>query len=116
VATPNEIEVLKTIQKQGNAHKRQVGSAMGVSAGYAEFLLATMANRGWLRKETGVGYVFTPAGVDVLICEFMYSREKLATRVEWMEKQVELIDRDVVKLESMKEETLRKGVKESGKG
>ncbi|MBU4174848.1 MAG: MarR family transcriptional regulator [Actinobacteria bacterium] len=116
MATPNEIEILRIIQEHGNAHNRQVGGAMGISASYAEFLLATMATRGWVRREKGVGYVFTPAGVDVLIYEFMYSREKLAMRAEWMEKQIELIDREVEKLEFMKEEIPRKGVKESGKG
>ena len=102
MATPNEIEILKIIRKRGKASSREVGKLMEISPGYAEFLMATMAGRGWLRKEKGVGYVLAPGGVDALMSEFIYSRERLATRAEWISNQVERIDEEIIKLESLK--------------
>ena len=102
MATPNEIEILKIVRKQGNARNREVGKRMGISSSYAEFLMATIAGRGWLRKEKGVGYVLTPVGVDALITEFVCARESLAAKVEWMCNQAERIDAEIIKLESFK--------------
>ena len=109
MATPNEIEILKIVRKQGKARNREVGKLMGISPSYAEFLMATMADRGWLRKEKGIGYVWTPVGVDALINEFVYARERLAARVEWMSNHVEKINEEIVKLESLK-----KGMEKEG--
>ncbi|MDP2953657.1 MAG: hypothetical protein Q8O76_10115 [Chloroflexota bacterium] len=109
MATPNEIEILKVIRKQGKARNREVGKLMGISPGYAEFLMATMADRGWLRKEKGVGYVLTPVGVDALINEFVYARESLAAKVERMCNQVGRIDEVITRLESFK-----KGMEKAG--
>jgi len=102
VSTSNEVEILRIIQKQGKATSRGIGGLMGISSGYAGFLLATLADRGLLRKEKGIEYVFTPAGVDELISGFNYSRGRLVARVEWMTGQVERINEEIAKLESLK--------------
>ena len=102
MATPNEIQILKIIRKHGKARSREVGKLMGISSSYAEFLMATIASRGWLRKEKGVGYVLTPVGVDALMNEFVCARESLAAKVERMCSQAERIDEEIIKLESLK--------------
>ena len=96
--TPNEVNSLRMIQKNGGVTKRQLAPLVGVTTEYAAYLLECLESEGYIEKENKGIYSIAPKGIDALIVQFLQIESKLKARMEWCLKESERIEQEIDRL------------------
>jgi predicted transcriptional regulator len=96
--TPNEVNSLRKIEKNGGITKRKLAPLVGVTTEYAGYLLECLDNSGYLEKEDRGMYLIAPKGIDALIVQLLQIESKLKARMEWCLKESERIELEIDRL------------------
>ena len=96
--TPNEVNSLRMIEKNGLITKRQLAPLVGITTEYAAYLLECLEGEGYIEKENKGMYSIAPKGIDSLIVQLLQIENKLKARIEWCSKESERIIQEIDKL------------------
>ena len=96
--TPNEVNSLRIIEKNGGATKRKLAPLVGVTTEYAGYLLECLDNAGYIEKENKGIYSIAPKGIDALVVQLLQIESKLRARVEWCLKESERMGQEINRL------------------
>jgi len=81
--TPNEVNSLRMIEKNGGITKRKLAPLVGVTTEYAAYLMECLESGGYIEKEDKGMYSIAPKGIDALIVQLLQIESKLKARIEW---------------------------------
>ena len=101
--TPNEVNSLRMIEKNGGVTKRLLAPLVGITTEYAAYLLECLEKGSYVERENKGIYSIASKGIDALIVQLIQIENKLKARMEWCSKEFERMEKEIDKLIEHKE-------------
>lgn len=96
--TPNEINSLRMIVKNGGLSNRKLSSLIGVTTEYAAYLLECLEKGGYVERENKGIYLIASKGIDALVVQILQIENKLKARMEWCSREFERMEQEIDRL------------------
>ncbi len=111
--SPNETTALTHLLEFGPCNKVRLGKAMDISTDYAQCLLASLCNRGYVRTAPpSAGTKFTmyelaPKGADDILARLHFIRQRQEAVGRQAVRTAERVDRRIAECEALVKHRLR---------
>lgn len=96
--TPNEVNSLRMIEKNGGVTKRLLAPLVGITTEYAAYLLECLESGGYIEKENKGMYSIASKGIDALVVQILQIENKLKARMEWCSREFERMEQEIDRL------------------
>lgn len=96
--TPNELNSLRMIEKNGGISKSKLSELVGVTSEYSAYLLECLERGGYIEKVDKGIFAVAPKGIDVLVVHILQIESKLKARMEFCSKEFERMEQEIDRL------------------
>ena len=96
--TPNEINSLRMIEKNGGISKSKLSELVGVNTEYSAYLLECLEKGSYVERENKGIYSIASKGIDALIVQLIQIENKLKARMEWCSREFERMEQEIDRL------------------
>ena len=101
--TPNEVNSLRMIEKNGGISKSKLSELVGVTTEYSAYLLECLEKGGYVEKVDRGIFSVAPKGIDALVVHILQIESKLKARMEFCSKEFERMEQEIDRLIEHKE-------------
>ena len=96
--TPNELNSLRKIEKNGGITKSKLADLVRVTTEYAAYLLECLERGGYIEKVDKGIFSVAPKGIDALVVHLLQIESKLEARMEWCTVEFERMEHEMDRL------------------
>lgn len=105
--SPNELNSLRKIERNGDVSKTKLSKLVGVTTDYSSYLLECLERGGYIEKVDKGIFAVAPKGIDALIVQRLQIESKLKARMEWCSREFERMEMEIDRLVEHRNELVK---------